>query len=202
MSTGSIVDNVCVSDMPSGTRDRLIRAGIELLADDGPDALALRSIARRAGVSHGAPRRYFPTHRSLLAAIAATGLHDLAVEVKEPLADQSVPVRGRLIAAALAYVGFAERRRGMFELMFRHDLLDGAGANLRATSLPLLEDLGRSVAEACPGGSADDVTTATMRLWTSIHGTAVLHGNRVFDLVGGLDVRALVADAVESVLTM
>ncbi|MFZ2240702.1 MAG: TetR/AcrR family transcriptional regulator [Gordonia amarae] len=191
-----------MSDTPPGTRDRLIRAGIELLADDGPDALALRSIARRAGVSHGAPRRYFPTHRSLLAAIAATGLDDLAVEVRASLAGGSIPVRERLIAAALAYVDFAEHRRGMFELMFRHDLLDSAGANLRATSLPLLEDLGRAVAEACPDRSADDITAVTMRLWTSIHGIAVLHGNRVFDLVGSLDVHALVADAVESALTL
>ncbi len=196
-----MIDDVCVTDTALGTRGRLVRAGIELLADDGPDALALRSIARRAGVSHGAPRRYFPTHRSLLAAIAATGLDDLAAEVRVSLADESAPVRDRLIAASIAYVGFAERRRGMFELMFRHDLLDGAGADLRSTSLPLLADLNGAVAAALQGRSSGEVNTATMRLWTSIHGIAVLHGNRVFDIAGNPDVNTLIVEAVESILS-
>src|SRR3954467_13102434 len=47
---------------------RLVAAGVELLAEAGTDALTLREIARRAGVSHGAPRRYFPTHHALRAA--------------------------------------------------------------------------------------------------------------------------------------
>ncbi|MEU0061112.1 helix-turn-helix domain-containing protein, partial [Streptomyces sp. NPDC006334] len=43
-------------------RTRLVDVGVELLAEQGVDALTLREIARRAGVSHGAPRRHFPTH--------------------------------------------------------------------------------------------------------------------------------------------
>ncbi|MET8546990.1 helix-turn-helix domain-containing protein, partial [Kitasatospora sp. NPDC004799] len=54
-------------------RARLVAAGVELVAEGGVQALGLREIARRAGVSHGAPRRYFPTHRELLAAIAQQG---------------------------------------------------------------------------------------------------------------------------------
>ena len=59
-------------------RDRLVQAGVDLLEEEGLGNLTLRAITRRTGVSHGAPRRYFPTHNALLAAIAATGLADLA----------------------------------------------------------------------------------------------------------------------------
>jgi AcrR family transcriptional regulator len=43
---------------------RLVAAGVELLAEGGTDALSLREIARRAGVSHGAPRRCSPPSRT------------------------------------------------------------------------------------------------------------------------------------------
>ena len=69
-------ENADVDEIP--LRDRLVLAGVELLEEEGLAALSLRAITRRVGVSHGAPRRYFPTHNSLLAAIAATGLADLA----------------------------------------------------------------------------------------------------------------------------
>ncbi|MGC1214378.1 MAG: helix-turn-helix domain-containing protein, partial [Micromonospora sp.] len=57
----------------SSLRARLVEVGVDLLEREGTQALTLREIARRAGVSHGAPRRYFPTHFALLAAIAQVG---------------------------------------------------------------------------------------------------------------------------------
>ena len=51
------VDNVYVS-----VRDRLVSVGTELLEEHGLAGISLRSIAGAAGVSHGAPRRHFPTY--------------------------------------------------------------------------------------------------------------------------------------------
>ncbi|MFT3661553.1 MAG: TetR/AcrR family transcriptional regulator [Gordonia sp. (in: high G+C Gram-positive bacteria)] len=179
------------------TRERLIRAGVELIDEDSGD-LGLRAIARRAGVSHGAPRRYFPTHRSLLAAIAALGLSDLAVAVRRPLHDRGLPAGDRLVEASVVYVDFASRRRAMFALMFRHDLLDGAGANLRATTLPLLSDLHEVVAEF----RQEPSRPATISLWTAVHGIAVLSGNRALELLGddAPAPRDLVVAAVDAAL--
>jgi AcrR family transcriptional regulator len=47
-----------------------MQVGVDLLAREGLQALTLREVARQAGVSHGAPRGYFPTHLELLSAIA------------------------------------------------------------------------------------------------------------------------------------
>ncbi|GAA3957752.1 TetR-like C-terminal domain-containing protein [Gordonia caeni] len=205
---------------PSGsadTRERLIRAGVELLGEGGGlESLGLRSIARRAGVSHGAPRRHFPTHRALVAAVAAAGLADLAEEVRGPLTVPGRPPADRLTAAGVAYVTFAARRRDMFELIFRHDLLRGAGADLRATTLPLLSDLhatltaalaptGGDAAETEPSSTGTSGRAAwgpTIRVWTAVHGIAVLYGNQVFDLLGdaATEPGSLVAAAVDSVV--
>src|SRR4051794_34766454 len=102
---------------------RLVAAGGELLAEAGTDAPSLREIARRAGVSHGAPRRYFPTHQALLAAIAREGYRKLGTVVTETIGDARAEPRAALIALGRRYVAFAADEPGMFALMFRHDLL-------------------------------------------------------------------------------
>src|SRR3954453_892756 len=103
-------------------RERLIDVGAALVLAEGAASVGLREIARRAGVSHGAPRRYFPTHHALLSAIGRRGFEDLAGMFEAAVADTSTP-RAQLEALARAYVGYALERRGMFELMWRHDLL-------------------------------------------------------------------------------
>ena len=63
------------------TRDRLVDTARAYLDQEGVDGIGLREIARRAGVSHGAPLRHFPTLGALLAAVAADGFRDLYASV-------------------------------------------------------------------------------------------------------------------------
>lgn len=172
--------------------DRLVQAGVELLEEDGLADLTLRAIARRTGVSHGAPRRYFPTHDALLAAIAATGLQDLAARLKTT----EGPPEEQLVAAAKNYLQFAAERPGMFDLIFRHDLLAGAGGNLRATSLPLFQNFVDLVAQIHP---ADAALRATA-LWTNIHGLATLRATNALELLGTTDLDPIVRYVVHSLV--
>lgn len=171
--------------------DRLVQAGVELLEEDGLADLTLRAIARRTGVSHGAPRRYFPTHDSLLAAIAATGLQDLAARLRET---GSGTPEDQLVQAARSYLRFAAERPGMFDLIFRHDLLAGAGGNLRATSLPLFQNFVDLVAQLHP---ADAGLRATA-LWTNIHGLATLRATNALELLGTTDLEPIIRYVVHS----
>src|SRR6478736_4094345 len=45
----------------ASTRDRLVDTARAYLDAEGVEGIGLREIARRAGVSHGAPLRHFPT---------------------------------------------------------------------------------------------------------------------------------------------
>jgi AcrR family transcriptional regulator len=149
---------------------RLVHAGLELLAESGTDALSLRAIARRAGVSHGAPRRYFPTHQALLAAIAQEGYRKLAGVVGETIGEAGADPREAVLALGRRYLDFARDEPGMFALMFRHDLLRGNRIGLRATSTPLfgvLVDLLRRAALPDPAATA-------AALWAALHGIAQL----------------------------
>jgi AcrR family transcriptional regulator len=60
--------------MAPGTRDALVEAAARLLDAGGVEAVTLREVGRRAGVSHNAPYKHFASTQALLAAIAAREL--------------------------------------------------------------------------------------------------------------------------------
>jgi hypothetical protein len=107
---------------------------------------------------------------------AATGLADLAGRLT---AEAAGDAREQLIELGRRYLAFAAERPAMFELIFRHDLLEGAGGNLRTTTLPLLESLTRIVATEAPSDAAE----RTVGLWTNLHGLAVLRATKALDLI-------------------
>ncbi|GAA0489573.1 TetR family transcriptional regulator [Paractinoplanes deccanensis] len=159
--------------MSDDLRARLVRVGGELLDAEGISALSLREIARRAGVSHGAPRRYFPTHLELLSAIAREGFTDLAARAEAALAEAPGGARERLAVLARVYLDFAVERRGRYALMFRHDILQSGHLGLRDTSLPLFRLLTDLVAQARPGSTVAPEIVAGA-LWANLHGVAEL----------------------------
>ncbi|MCX5195271.1 TetR/AcrR family transcriptional regulator [Streptomyces sp. NBC_00249] len=185
----------------SPLRERLIDVGVELVKTEGTGALGLREIARRAGVSHGAPRRYFPTHQALLSAIARRGFAEMGARFARAGAGAAAP-RERVRALASAYVGYALEHRAMFELMFRHDLLaspveGGAGGpRLRESTLPLFGLLVELVAWC---DAAEPELTAAA-LWANLHGVAQLWAWGSLPLVLGSDAGDLVDRLVGAAL--
>ncbi|SEE12704.1 TetR/AcrR family transcriptional regulator [Streptomyces sp. TLI_105] len=178
-----------------GLRDRLVRVGVDLVNAEGAQALSLREIARRAGVSHGAPRRYFPTHLELLSAIARRGFAELAARVAEEDPEEAA-ARERIGVLARVYLDYADTRRGMYELMFRHDLLESGRLGLRETSLPLFAHLTGLVARVRP--TADPVLLAGV-LWANLHGLAQLwHWGSLRLATGGDDPGPLLAAALDA----
>ncbi|MEE6260570.1 TetR/AcrR family transcriptional regulator [Plantactinospora sonchi] len=163
-------------DLDRSLRDRLVQVGVDLVARSGTEALSLREIARRAGVSHGAPRRHFPTHQALLAAIAMEGYRELGRRITERVTgDGSAEPYAQLVALGRLYLDFARTNTGMFALMFRHDLLRGNGIGLREASQPLFGVLVDLVARARPP-AADVAAPAVVAgaLWANWHGIAQL----------------------------
>lgn len=180
----------------SPLRERLIDAGVELVLAEGSASVGLREIARRAGVSHGAPRRHFPTHHALLSAIAHRGFEDLAARVAHGVAaagaggsgdadgDPAATARTQVAAIARVYVGYALECRGMWELMFRHELLDSGprptGPRLRDSTLPMFRQFVELVARSRTGqdpaaaGTAPAPAVTAAALWANLHGLAQL----------------------------
>lgn len=60
--------------MARTTRDAIVEAATALLDQGGPEAVTLREVGRRAGVSHNAPYKHFTDKESVLASVAAREL--------------------------------------------------------------------------------------------------------------------------------
>ena len=150
------------------TRDELISAGSTLLEEGGLENLSLRKIALQAGVSHGAPRHYFPTFNSLLAAIVKQRLMELNKSLE--ICFHEKPASRALESAAREYFAFAHSFPQTFALMTRHDILEASGENIRRLTgswTRALEDL---LQEAKPTSDGTDA----LLLWASVHGLAQL----------------------------
>lgn len=174
---------------PTTPRERLLQAARDVVADDGLEGLTLRAIARRAGVSHGAPLRHFPNLASLLAAVGADGFARLIAAVDDHLASADAAAaeaghnlgpRRRLAVAGEAYIRFALGDPGVFSVTFRPervDVTDEAYQVQGAAAFQQLVDLVEAVqADGWhPDHPADQVAGV---MWAQVHGLAVLalHG--------------------------
>ena|SRR5438445_9277792 len=98
-------------------REEMIRCGREILAAEGVHGLTLRSAARLAGVSHGAPRNQFADKEGLLAAIAADGFREL-VATRRARLSADITADARLLTVMDGYIEFAVKHPALFYLMF------------------------------------------------------------------------------------
>src|SRR5262245_18079756 len=156
-------------------RAALIAEALRVLADEGGvEALSLRDLARRLGVSHAAPYRHFPTLDALLAALAEEGFSALAEALERATAGHDGPV-AQLGAAGWAYVRFALEHPHHFRLMFGGRLTGApeapgpwaAGRRAYAVLLRCIE-AGQAAGRLVPA-DADELATAA---WAQVHGLA------------------------------
>jgi AcrR family transcriptional regulator len=172
------------------TRDRLLQAARDVLADHGLEGLTLRAIARQAGVSHGAPLRHFPTLASLLSAVAAEGFARLqatvtagieAAEREAAAAGDDLGPRRSLATAGRAYVRFALDDPGVFSVTFRPERVDVSDPDYQAQGYRSFQQLvGLVEAAQAEGWRPDEPADALAAvLWSHVHGLAVLslHGS-------------------------
>lgn len=115
-------------------REALLTAAEQLLHDEGLQGLTLRACARRAGVSHAAPKHHFADLSELLSEVAARGFDRLTTELEQARERSEADPDSRFVAVIRTYVDFARRHPAHFRLMFRWDLLNRANPVLRDAS--------------------------------------------------------------------
>lgn len=171
-------------------RAACLRAAQELLEEDGAAGLSVRAVARRAGVSPGAPYRHYADRDALVSAVAAEGYRELAGYLEAAHPSPSTP--DDLAAVAVAYVRFALEHRALFRMMFGEPCDSDSSERVAATTA-IAEYVGGLVRRAFPGADPDALSTA---VWAVVHGLAFLH------LDGKLDSSTpeVVADRVRSAI--
>ncbi|MGW8765381.1 TetR/AcrR family transcriptional regulator [Streptomyces sp. NPDC055815] len=161
-------------------RQAVLAAALDVIAAEGPGALSLRDLARRAGVSHAAPAHHFKDRTGLLTAIATQGYELLA----GALADAEQGAAG-LRERGVMYVRFAREHPAHFQVMFQPDLLRTDDPDLLAAKERASAELRAGVADL---GGVPDARTAGIAAWSLAHGFAtLLLTHNVRDAVGERD---------------
>jgi AcrR family transcriptional regulator len=154
-------------------RRTLLDVSIDVIDRRGVDALNLRELAARAGVSSGAPYHHFVDREALLAAIADEGfgyLEAAMIRERDAAPDDATV---RLAALGRAYVSFATHHRGYFRVMFRGDLHGADLERARPRAFQLLRDAIHDCQRsgAAPAG---DWQPLVLTAWSAVHGLATL----------------------------
>ncbi len=149
-------------------RELLIQAAA-LLEEIGSDALSIRELARRAGVSPRAPYQHFEDKEALLSALAVDGFAAFG----EALAGaEAIAPSGREIEEqVVAYVRFAVAAPGRFRLMFGPRRVE-PGSDLAAVKAQTFHTL--QVQAQRTSSSTDDVRALAIGYWSFAHGLAML----------------------------
>lgn len=153
-------------------REALIIAGESALEELPLEQVSLREIARRAGVSHAAPKHHFGSLGALLGDVAARGFetfHDALQQAADHASDQAPA--SRLQAMGRAYLRFAAAHPGTYGLMFgKRDICETTPrlATAMLTAWTQLEHAAAAVVGA--GRSAN----GALLVWSTVHGMAML----------------------------
>ncbi len=112
----------------------LLETAVRLIEEKGVDVLSVREVAKRAGVSPGAPFRHFRSRNALLTAVAEQAMTRLteAVQAELAAADGGDPVAG-LGAIGRAYLDWAWRNPTHFQVISSRTLIDFHGSELLVT---------------------------------------------------------------------
>ncbi|WP_237570951.1 TetR/AcrR family transcriptional regulator [Mycolicibacterium lacusdiani] len=106
------------AESAAATRRALLGEAAELLDGGGPDAVTLREVGARAGVSRGAPYRHFADKASLLTAVAAEGWERLGDHMHAVHTEPGPSGTDKLRAALLGVIAVSRQQPHLYQLMF------------------------------------------------------------------------------------
>ena len=191
-------------------RAALVEAALELARSTGAEAIVLREVTRRAGVTPRAAYRHFADRDALVRAVAQRALARLAAAIEERMRAAGVPDgMAMLQAVGESYIAFALDEPGLFDVAFfaMDDMVNsGAPESAAACGLSPFQLLEVALETLVREGRlpAEDVGDAVITCWSGVHGFATLAARGPLrelprDLVDAKAVR-LVAGLVDAVV--
>jgi AcrR family transcriptional regulator len=180
-------------------RDALIASGVAMLRDVAPEALSLRELAKRAGVSHNAPYRHFADREALLGAICAQGFERMNASIDDALQQTAGDPRAQF-SALRAYVAFALAYPHHMQIMFgMHDL--HKRPEVEAVAMRAFDQVIAVVHSGQALGlfRAGDARVIAFAIWATLHGVAsILAAQR--GSISGVAERDVLIDQTMAVL--
>jgi AcrR family transcriptional regulator len=152
-------------------RDALVHAALVEAEQGGPEAVNLKALAKKLGVSQPAPYRHFADRKALLEAVTAEAFRQFSATLRQSIAKPSK--HSKLSRLAQATLAFGLRRNGIYRLMFASRSMACApkGSELHNAAMQtfglLLEAL-----EAPAVGLIRE--RHALKIWAALHGVVML----------------------------
>jgi AcrR family transcriptional regulator len=171
-------------------REACVEEALAIIGDVGVEALSIREVARRLGVSHQAPYKHFPSSDHLLAEVVRRTYRQFSqhLEARPRNGDPGDDLK----SGGYAYFTFAREYPLHYRLLFSTPLPNPAAhpemmAEARHAFQLLYADIGR----VKPHASETERQLDALFVWATVHGLASLMQTAALDQIGlGPDVLA------------
>jgi AcrR family transcriptional regulator len=167
-------------------RDDILAGATELLEQTGSEeAVTLRAVARKVGISAPSIYAHFDDRQAIVNAIVDAAFADFNAAISAAFEASSDPLL-RLRAGCAAYLRFAEERPNRYKFLFESQILaprpgepEIPAPAIRTESFDMLI---RAVQDCIDAGlsTSTDSELDSIAIWVALHGYATLHA-----LVGG-----------------
>jgi AcrR family transcriptional regulator len=152
-------------------REALVQAALREAEQGGPEAISIKALAKKLGVSQPAPYRHFADREALLQAVTAEAFRQFNSILREAVAGPSK--RSKLSRFAQAALDFGLRQNGIYRLMFASRIMASAAKDselhvaARQTFALLMDAL-----EAPTVGLLRE--RHAVKIWVALHGVVML----------------------------
>ncbi len=186
--------------LPLETREKIVRAALEVFTDRGFDAASTRQIAARVGVNHGLIPYYFGTKQKLWQAAVDHAFGDMQAEIDAVLGDDAeLDARARAAQMIRAHVRHVARQPDFVRLMFEEGKRRGERMRwiVDRHVRPLYESIAELISEVL-GGDADPAGVPPVHYFYVMAGAAglIFHQADECQRLSGID--PFDAEAVET----
>ncbi len=148
---------------PKGTRERLVRAALELFTTRGYHSSTTPQIAQSAKVAEGTIYRHFESKEHLLNEIYRAAVRLLISLVQE--APAATTCQERLQHVATAWLDLAGRDPALIKLVFLTRLGSLLDSKSRDARVELRDEVSKVIAA---GKSVGEVRAGTVEVWTDV----------------------------------
>lgn len=148
-----------------------------IIAAEGVEAVTMRGLSQRIGVSRTAPYRHFDDKASLLAAVAEAGYAELIARMQQVRAQEHASPLDRFQEMGVSYIQFATQHPTDYRLMFGADAVRAEDhPQVRAAIRKTHEELILMIRECQAAGQLGHRRTRDVALtvWAACHGLSLL----------------------------
>lgn len=156
------------------TKENIIHTAMEIVREQGADALNARTIAAELGCSTQPIFSNFATMDQLRLAVAAKATTLYEEYMGREIASGKYPVYK---SSGMAYIRFAKEEKELFKLLYMCDRSDGS-----IPDDPKLTDQMAAIIQNNIGLTENDAKLFHLEIWACVHGIATMFATGFLDL--------------------